>query len=175
MALLGARNQPPGSASRVVAGTADEGRWTPIGMRGEMARTPISTGATVPPAGIRVVAHGAKWCRSQPAGKKAIPVAPGSASSVFEEHFGLFACGVVLVWVFLRVFDFTLLPPAYNGLVIAQPFHGLHSWDAADHAWAARSHLQYGLDYTKGFPTLQDRSYRESLRQVKYRFVPGVY
>ncbi len=112
------------------------------------------TCATTERERMRVVAHGEKWCRSQPIGKKSTPIAAKSGPSVFEKRFRLFACGVVLLWVCLRVFDLTLLPPAYNGLLITQPFCGLHSWDLADRAWAARSHLKYGLGYTKGLRTL---------------------
>jgi hypothetical protein len=104
--------------------------------------------------GMRVVAQGAKWCRSRPITRKSVRVAAENGPSVFEKRFWLFGCGVVLLWVFLRLFDFTLLPPAYNGLLITQPFCGLHSWDLADRAWAARSHLKYGLGYTKGLRTL---------------------
>jgi len=86
--------------------------------------------------------------------KKSVSSAAGNETSVFDRHFRLLTCGVILLWVFIRVFDFTLLPPAYKGLVITQPFDGLHSWDVADRAWAARSHLKYGLDYTKGLRTL---------------------
>lgn len=37
---------------------------------------------------------------------------------------------------------------------IGRPFQGLHSWEDANAAWSARSHLTYGLGYTHGFPTL---------------------
>lgn len=87
--------------------------------------------------------------------RKAAP-SPGQKSpDTSQRYFGLLACGVVLLWVLIRVFDFTLLPPAYNGILITQPFYGLHSWDLADRAWAARSHLKYGLGYTKGLRTLE--------------------
>jgi 4-amino-4-deoxy-L-arabinose transferase-like glycosyltransferase len=36
---------------------------------------------------------------------------------------------------------------------IARPFYGLHSWAQASGAWAARSHVRYGLSYTKGVST----------------------
>jgi hypothetical protein len=103
---------------------------------------------------MRVVAHGEKWCRPQPVSKKSAPITAESGPSVFEQRFWLFAWGIVFLWVCLRVFDFTLLPPAYKGLLITQPFCGLHSWASANGAWAARSHLKYGLGYTKGLPTL---------------------
>jgi hypothetical protein len=103
---------------------------------------------------MRVVAHGEKWCRPQPGSKNSVRVTTESGPNVFENQFWLLAGGVVFLWVCLRVFDFTLLPPAYNGVLITQPFCGLHSWDVADRAWAARSHLKYGLGYTKGLRTL---------------------
>jgi hypothetical protein len=36
---------------------------------------------------------------------------------------------------------------------ITRPFYGLHSWAQASGAWAARSHVKYGLSYTKGVST----------------------
>jgi 4-amino-4-deoxy-L-arabinose transferase-like glycosyltransferase len=36
---------------------------------------------------------------------------------------------------------------------INRPFYGLHSWADASGAWAARSHVKYGLSYTKGMST----------------------
>ncbi len=36
---------------------------------------------------------------------------------------------------------------------IARPFYGLHSWGEASGAWAARTHVKYGLSYTKGMST----------------------
>lgn len=36
---------------------------------------------------------------------------------------------------------------------ITRPFYGLHSWGQAHFAWVARSHVKYGLRYTKGFDT----------------------
>jgi len=72
----------------------------------------------------------------------------------WERRFRLLACGVVLISVITRVFDFSIAPPGYNGLAIGEPFCGLHSWDLADRAWAARSHVKYGLGYTKGLRTL---------------------
>jgi 4-amino-4-deoxy-L-arabinose transferase-like glycosyltransferase len=104
--------------------------------------------------GIRLVAHHDESRRPQRDSQKTVRSVAQDRRSVFDGRFGLFACGVVLLWVFLRVFDFTLVPLAYNGLVITQPFCGLHSWDLADRAWAARSHLKYGLGYTKGLRTL---------------------
>src|SRR5690242_7181489 len=50
----------------------------------------------------------------------------------------------------ILVFLFVLLA----GRELDRPFIGLHSWDAALAAWTARSHLNYGLGYTKGLATL---------------------
>jgi len=36
---------------------------------------------------------------------------------------------------------------------ITRPFYGLHSWGQAHFAWVARSHVKYGLGYTKGYDT----------------------
>lgn len=36
---------------------------------------------------------------------------------------------------------------------INRPFIGLHSWGEAHGAWAARTHIRYGLGYTKGITT----------------------
>ncbi len=36
---------------------------------------------------------------------------------------------------------------------ITRPFYGLHSWAQASGTWAARSHVKYGLGYTKGMST----------------------
>jgi 4-amino-4-deoxy-L-arabinose transferase-like glycosyltransferase len=36
---------------------------------------------------------------------------------------------------------------------INRPFFGLHSWGEATGAWAARTHVRYGLSYTKGLTT----------------------
>ncbi len=68
-------------------------------------------------------------------------------------HFWLLAAGVVLVSILTRTFDFSLSPLSYHGLFITRPYYGLHSWASANHAWAARSHLKYGLGYTKGYHT----------------------
>jgi hypothetical protein len=43
---------------------------------------------------------------------------------------------------------------AVHRVQITQTFCGLHSWDLASRAWAARSHVKYGLGYTKGLRTL---------------------
>jgi hypothetical protein len=36
---------------------------------------------------------------------------------------------------------------------IDRPFYGLHSWGQATGAWVARTHVKYGLGYTKGLST----------------------
>jgi len=36
---------------------------------------------------------------------------------------------------------------------ITRPFTGLHSWAQASGAWVTRSHVKYGLEYTKGVST----------------------
>jgi len=36
---------------------------------------------------------------------------------------------------------------------ITRPFYGLHSWAQASGAWAARTHVRYGLGYTRGVTT----------------------
>ncbi len=46
-----------------------------------------------------------------------------------------------------------ILMIAILGREIDRPFFGLHSWAKASGAWAARSHVKYGLDYTKGMTT----------------------
>jgi len=73
--------------------------------------------------------------------------------SLYERHFRKFAFGVICIWILTRVFDFSLMPPSYQGLFITRPFYGLHSWDNAHMAWAARSHVKYGLGYTRGYST----------------------
>ena len=65
-----------------------------------------------------MVVHGEKWCRPQPVSRNNVRVAAENGPSVSGKRFGLFACGVVFLWVFLRVFDFTLIPPAYNGILL---------------------------------------------------------
>ncbi len=57
---------------------------------------------------------------------------------------GSFWLFVILILVFLTI---TLSRD------INRPFCGLHSWAQASGAWAARSHVKYGLDYTKGVST----------------------
>jgi hypothetical protein len=71
-----------------------------------------------------------------------------------EKHFWIFVFGVIVISILTQVFDFSLKPVSYRGLVINRPFCGLHSWAAVDRAWAARNHLNYGLNYTKGLYTL---------------------
>ena len=71
-----------------------------------------------------------------------------------ERHFWVFAFGIIIVSIVTRVFDFSLMPPSYQGLFITRPYYGLHSWANANRAWAARSHVKYGLGYTRGYRTL---------------------
>ena len=71
-----------------------------------------------------------------------------------ERGFWVLACGVILISIIIRIFDFSLWPPAYKGLYITQPYTGLHSRHFATQAWAARSHVKYVLGYTKGYRTL---------------------
>ena len=71
-----------------------------------------------------------------------------------ERYFWLLACCIIIVWILVRVFDFSLVPLSYRGLYINKPFNGFHSWLHAADAWAARSHVHYGLGYTKGYNTL---------------------
>jgi hypothetical protein len=85
-------------------------------------------------------------------GDEAVPVGP--VGSVFERRFWLFAAGVVLVFVLIQTFDFTLVPPEYRGFQLTRPFCDLHSSHEAARAWAGRSLLKYGLGYTKGYATL---------------------
>jgi hypothetical protein len=66
----------------------------------------------------------------------------------------LFAAGIVLIFVLIQTFDFTIVPPEYKGLQLTRPFCGLHSSHEAVRAWASRSHLRYGLGYTRGYATL---------------------
>jgi 4-amino-4-deoxy-L-arabinose transferase-like glycosyltransferase len=115
-----------------------------------MTRMNASTHRVVEREGRHVAVNTRKPDRLRLVGKKIVSSAAGNETSAFERHFRLLTCGVILLWVCIRVFDFTLLPPAYKGLVITQPFDGPHCWDVFDRAWAARSHLKYGLDYTKG-------------------------
>jgi hypothetical protein len=63
------------------------------------------------------------------------------------------AFGVILASIGTRTFDFSLTPPSYNGLFITRPYCGLHDWHFAHLAWDARSHVKYGLGYTRGYRT----------------------
>ena len=87
-----------------------------------------------------------------------------------ERRFWILASGVVLISVLIQTFDFSLTPPAYNGLFITRPYYGLHSWASANHAWAARSHVKYGLGYTKGYhtPAVRDPPPANSLHYVSH-------
>ena len=74
--------------------------------------------------------------------------------SLCEKHFWILTVFVVLISIFIRTFDFSIMPLSYKGLFITRPYYGLHSWANANVAWAGRSHVKYGLDYTKGYCTL---------------------
>ncbi|OQA02571.1 MAG: hypothetical protein BWY69_01003 [Planctomycetes bacterium ADurb.Bin401] len=52
-------------------------------------------------------------------------------------------------WFWLGTILILLLLSAILLHDIGRPFYGLHSWAQASGAWAARSHVRYGLDYTK--------------------------
>ena len=90
--------------------------------------------------------------------------------SFYEKHFWILAACVVLISIFIRAFDFSLTPPSYNGLFIKRPYCGLHGWHFSSQAWAARSHIKYGLGYTKGYPTLVvgDNPHSYPLRYVSH-------
>jgi len=84
---------------------------------------------------------------------KSRPAEAEGRPGLCERRFYLLAFGVVLVLALTRTFDFSLSPLSYHGLFITRPHYGLHSWASANHVWAARSHLKYGLGYTKGYHT----------------------
>ena len=81
------------------------------------------------------------------------PAAAEGRPGLCERHFYLLAFGVILVSVLTRTFDFSLSPLSYHGLFITRPYYGLHDWHFAHQAWDARSHVKYGLGYTKGYRT----------------------
>lgn len=74
--------------------------------------------------------------------------------SLWDRYFGVFACGIILISVSTRAFDYSLVPLSYKGVFIARPYCGLRSDAIAGTAWAARSHVKYGLSYTRGYRTL---------------------
>ena len=74
-------------------------------------------------------------------------------SNLCDKYFLIFAFGVILVSILTRAFDFSLIPPSYNGLFITRPYCGLHDWHFAHHAWESHSHVKYGLGYTHGYRT----------------------
>lgn len=84
---------------------------------------------------------------------KSRPAEAEDRPGLCETRFWLLAFSVALVSILTRTFDFSLWPLSYRGLYITRPYYGLHSWACANHAWAARSHLKYGLGYTKGYHT----------------------
>lgn len=56
-----------------------------------------------------------------------------------------------LFWILAIVLS--ILLTAIMAHDITKPFTELHSWGHAHDAWVARSHVKYGLSYTKGFDT----------------------
>ena len=40
-----------------------------------------------------------------------------------ERHFWVFAFGIIIVSIVTRVFDFSLMPPSYQGLFITRPYY----------------------------------------------------
>ncbi|MFC1675663.1 ArnT family glycosyltransferase [Planctomycetota bacterium] len=52
-------------------------------------------------------------------------------------------CGGLLVVLLISIM----------GREITRPFYGLHSWAQASGSWVSRSHVKYGLGYTKGLST----------------------
>ncbi|HAL45297.1 MAG TPA: hypothetical protein DCP47_05195 [Phycisphaerales bacterium] len=77
-------------------------------------------------------------------GKKDIPQKnnkPELTKPENSKRFWLFAGLIVILFV------------AIVGHEFGRPFYGMHSWAQASGAWAARSHVKYGLDYTKGCST----------------------
>ena len=86
-----------------------------------------------------------------------------------ERHFWTLAFGIILISILTCVFDFSLIPPSpasgsrkagspagasspprrRGALFITRPYYGLHSWHFSSQVWAARSHVKYGLGYTK--------------------------
>ncbi|PKL50382.1 MAG: hypothetical protein CVV39_01630 [Planctomycetes bacterium HGW-Planctomycetes-1] len=65
-------------------------------------------------------------------------------NNIERQDSGSFWLFVILILVFLTI---TLSRD------INRPFCGLHSWAQASGAWAARAHVKYGLNYTKGVST----------------------
>jgi hypothetical protein len=53
----------------------------------------------------------------------------------------------------LCVVGIIILMCCMEGREINRPFYGLHSWGDAGGTWAARTHVRYGLSYTKGVTT----------------------
>jgi len=82
------------------------------------------------------------------------PITIEKKRSLWDRDFWALVCGIILVSVFTRTFDYSLVPMSYKGLFITRPYYGLHSDTTAAAAWAARSHVKYGFGYTKGYRTL---------------------
>jgi 4-amino-4-deoxy-L-arabinose transferase-like glycosyltransferase len=59
--------------------------------------------------------------------------------------------GCINYW--LCVIGIIVLMSCIEAREIDRPFYGLHSWGEATGTWAARTHVKYGLSYTKGLTT----------------------
>jgi hypothetical protein len=88
------------------------------------------------------------------AGGSSKPIAAEENPHVCERRFWFFGAAVILVLLAVGVFDFSPIPPAYDGVYLTRPFCCLHNRDLVDRAWPARNHLKYGLGYTRGLGTL---------------------
>ena len=82
------------------------------------------------------------------------PTTTGARPSLWDRYFGVFACGIILISIFARTFDCSLMPLSCKDVFITRSYSGLHSDAQGSRAWAARSHAKYGLGYTKGYRTL---------------------
>lgn len=60
-----------------------------------------------------------------------------------DSHVGFWTCAVLLAVLFTSTVTRD----------ITRPFCGLHSWARAGGAWGGRTHVKYGLGYTKGLTT----------------------
>jgi hypothetical protein len=69
-----------------------------------------------------------------------------------------------------------LLPVIIMTIHIKRPFTGLHSWAQADCSWWARSHLIYGLDYTKGLctPVVGEPPTENPIRYLNHPQLPAL-
>lgn len=67
----------------------------------------------------------------------------GNSLSKLNSNFNFWFCAGLLV----------VLLTSTLARDITRPFYGLHSWAEAHGAWLARTHVKYGLGYTKGLLT----------------------